>query len=333
MVYVIHLLYIEIILNIIILFFTPKQVYFKQNYLHKILVINYDTFGNIDNSFNIINNTIDNGITDTLSKKLNVSYKINNASLSFSIIVLLLLLMITLINIFEGSRVPFICKTFFSIFLYFINWAMNLAIYVKIKNIRENIDKIGLTNEIRKGIIIVIVLLSICMAYTIFGFIIVSNNGDSNDNKKIELKEEIRELEEEIKELKKKKNEINENGTLTLNSERRVINNNNSENKKIIELMNEIMEIKSCNPYLLKKNENLLSIIFISNDQTIKYSVVCKNTDKFVTAEQSLYERFNNYREGQNMFLFNGESLNRNKTIDELKIKNGDVITIAPFED
>jgi TolA-binding protein len=239
---------------------------------------------------------------------------------------------------------------------------MNLAIYVKIKNIRENIDKIGLTNEIRKGIIIVIVLLSICMAYTIFGFIIVSNNGDSNDNKKIELKEEIRELEEEIKELKKKKNdannqkkielkeeireleeeikelkkkknEINENGTLTLNSERRVINNNNSENKKIIELMNEIMEIKSCNPYLLKKNENLLSIIFISNDQTIKYSVVCKNTDKFVTAEQSLYERFNNYREGQNMFLFNGESLNRNKTIDELKIKNGDVITIAPFED
>ena len=152
MVAVTHLLYIEIILNTLILFYTPKQSYFKQKYLNKILLTKYDIFENRENYDNICNNNIDNSITDTLSKELNASYKINNASLSFSIIVLISLILEVFISISMNEYIIFIIKCGISLNLHFINWAMNLAIYVKIKNIRKNIDEIGLTNEIRTGI-------------------------------------------------------------------------------------------------------------------------------------------------------------------------------------
>ena len=178
-----HLLYIEIILNILILLYTPKQSYFKQNYLNKILLTNYDIFENSENYYNIYNKNIDNSITDTLSKELNVSYKINNASLSFSIINLIIVVLEVLINICIDSILKlYFIKFLVSINLYFINWAMNLAIYVKIKNIRENKDKIGFTNEIRTGIIKVIILLSICLAYSFLGKVAAFlANGYGND--------------------------------------------------------------------------------------------------------------------------------------------------------
>jgi len=295
-----HLLYIEIILNILILFYTPKQSYFKQNYLNKILLTNYDIFGNRENYNNICNNNIDNSITDTLSKELNASYKINNASLSFSIIILIIAVLEVLINIFmDNIYITYIIKFLFSINLYFINWAMNLAIYVKIKNIRENIDEIGLTNEIRKGIIKVIVLLSICLLYSSFGIGIgiISLANYNGKDEKIKKYDNINIIMEEYR-------------------------------KKDLELN----EIISYNHYLLKKNEKLLSIIFTSNDQKILYSVICKNTDKFEVVEQSLFEKYNEYKQGENYYLCGGNQIDAKKTIDENKIKNGDVIVVCTIE-
>ena len=200
-----HLLYIEIILNILILFYTPKQSYFKQNYLNEILLTNYDIFGNREN---ICNNNIDNSITITLSKELNASYKINNASLSFSIIILIIVVLEVLINIcIDSIYILYIIKFLFSINLYFINWAMNLAIYVKIKNIRKNIDDIGLTNEIRNGIIKVIILLSVCLLYSSLGVGIVSLANNNGKDEKIKKYDNINEIMEEYR---KKDLELNE---------------------------------------------------------------------------------------------------------------------------
>ena len=277
-----HLLYIEIILNTLILFYTPKQSYFKKKYLNKILLTKYDIFENRENYDNICNNNIDNSITDTLSKELNASYKINNASLSFSIIVLISLILEVFISITMNEDIIFFIKCGISLILYFINWAMNLAIYVKIKNIRKNIDEIGFTNEIRKGIIIVFILLSICLLNSSLGIVFLRFC--------------------------------------------------NSKDKEIKRLMEELNEIKFCNPYLLKKNEKLLSIIFTSNDQRIHYSVICNNTDKFEAVEQSLYEKYNEYKPGENYYLCGGNQIDTKKTIDENKIKNCDIIVVCTIE-
>ena len=174
---------------------------------------------------------------------------------------------------------------------------MNLAIYVKIKNIRENIDEIGLTNEIRKGIIKVIILLSICLLYSSLGIGIVSLANDNGKDEKIKKYDNINIIMEEYR-------------------------------KKDLELN----EILSHNHYLLKKNEKLLSIIFTSNDQKILYSAICKNTDKFEVVEQSLFEKYNEYKQGENYYLCGGNKIDTKKTIDENKIKNGDVIVVCTIE-
>ena len=334
----VHFIYFGLLLSFGLVAIIPKLEYFKQKYLNKILLTNYDIFENRENIFIICNNTIDNNITYILEEKLKASYKLNIGSIVFSfyIIIGLLVLVYKEINRELKKKIKTEIIAYIIIFImislfYFIDWAIYLAIYVKINNIRKDIDKIGLTNEIRRSIIGAIIYISICLVFFIIGILIFFKDLKSYkeiENVEIENVDKIKKLEKEIEELKKENMLLSENDTLESNRNNRI----NELREEIINKDSEINEIKSCNPYLLKKNEKLLSIIFISNDQTIHYSVICKNTDKFVTPEQSLYEKYNNYREGQNMFLFNGDSLNRNKTIDELKIKNGDIITVTPFE-
>ena len=133
------------------------------------------------NDFNY-NNTIEK-FTEILSNKLQLSLEINLASLSFSIILLIFSLLAVLIGISISSNQSIysfknnfiICQLISNtskLLLIFINWAMNLAIYVKIKNIRKDLDKINLTDDIFRGIIIVIVIFSIYLLYMIVLIII-----------------------------------------------------------------------------------------------------------------------------------------------------------------
>ena len=94
----------------------------------------------------------------------------------------------------------------------------------------------------------------------------------------------------------------------------------------------ELNEIISCNHYLLRKNEKLLSIIFTSNDQKILYSVICKNTDKFEAVEQSLFEKYIEYKQGEKYYFCGGNKIDTKKTIDENKIKDGDIIVVCTME-
>ena len=78
---------------------------------------------------------------------------------------------------------------------------------------------------------------------------------------------------------------------------------------------NEIKDLKSNNSFNLEPGEELLPIIFVSNDQKIHYAFICKNTDKFSVIEIKLYEVFPDYLENKNYFCVNGSKINRYKTI------------------
>ena len=79
--------------------------------------------------------------------------------------------------------------------------------------------------------------------------------------------------------------------------------------------------------------EKLLTIKFISIDQTINFITVAKNTDNFAKLENFLYEKYPKYKETENYFLVNGKKLNKHKTLDENKIKDNDILTLGIFED
>ena len=71
-----------------------------------------------------------------------------------------------------------------------------------------------------------------------------------------------------------------------------------------------------------------MSIIFISSDQNIISSFICKNTDTFDILEKKFYERYPEYKGLDNIFILNGRKINKNKSLDENKIKSNDIITI-----
>ena len=97
----------------------------------------------------------------------------------------------------------------------------------------------------------------------------------------------------------------------------------------------EINELKlkiSYYPFEINKGEKLMSIIFISNDQQIHHSIICKNTDIFINVEKSLYDELPEYKETDNFFMVNGMKVNKFKSMDENKIKNNSIITLVKIE-
>ena len=112
------------------------------------------------------------------------------------------------------------------------------------------------------------------------------------------------------------------------------INQDNISNKDIIikELNNEIDKLKeklSRYPFELSKGEKLISIIFTSSDENMHYSIICKNTQKFVELEKKLYKDYPEYSESNNYFMIDGNKVNKDKSLDENKIRNSDIIVLT----
>ena len=99
---------------------------------------------------------------------------------------------------------------------------------------------------------------------------------------------------------------------------------------RILELENELNIYKS---YFLSEGEKLISVQFISTDQIINnFRAIAKNTDKFSKLEDLLYEKYPNYKDTENYFIVNGNKINRNRTLEENKIKNNDVLTLSTID-
>ena len=102
--------------------------------------------------------------------------------------------------------------------------------------------------------------------------------------------------------------------------------------KQLREKEEEIKELKSTMQFNLKPGEKLISVIFVSVDQKIHYSLICKNTDIFSTVENLLYKEFPEYKETENYFILNGVKINKYKSLEENKIKNNSIITLNIYD-
>ena len=91
---------------------------------------------------------------------------------------------------------------------------------------------------------------------------------------------------------------------------------------------NIINEINLNAPFLSKKNEKLMSVIFNSFDENIHYSVVCKNTDEFSKIESLLYEKYPEYQNLDKDFILNGNKIDKFKNVEDNSIRNGNIITL-----
>ena len=187
---------------------------------------------------------------------------------------------------------------------------------------------------------------------------IQQNNGLNNIEiqKNQELQVENQNLKNEIKKLNSQlQYYINENHNLKLNNNQMNINMQNNINNEINNLKKEIINLK--NQLYLKDNEiknlknqinikdneiknlknngknvninDILVIQFVSGDFKINKGIKCLSDETFAEAEERLYKIYDEYRNTNNMFLFNGNQILRFKKIRENKIHDGDQVQLV----
>ena len=103
----------------------------------------------------------------------------------------------------------------------------------------------------------------------------------------------------------------------------------------ILEKDKEIKELKlklSRLPLILEEGETMMIITFISSDQQLHYSVLCKNTDEFYKIVGLLYKEYPGYAENENYFLVDGQKINKYKTLEQNGIKNNSQIILIKIE-
>ena len=118
-------------------------------------------------------------------------------------------------------------------------------------------------------------------------------------------------------------------------------NNQNNSNEYFVKsirekenIINDLKEKLKRFPFILEKNEKLMSVIFSSVNQKINYSIVCKNTDNIHKLEEELYKEYPSLFERHNyFFLSKGKVLGKYQTLESNHIKNGDTIILNSNED
>ena len=94
----------------------------------------------------------------------------------------------------------------------------------------------------------------------------------------------------------------------------------------------EISDLKSKIPFEIHPGEKLMSIIILSCDQKIHHSIICTKGQKFSYIEDILYQFFPDYMDTDNYYLVHGSRVNKNKTLEENKIKDNDIISLYKFD-
>jgi len=160
------------------------------------------------------------------------------------------------------------------------------------------------------------------------------NKNDIENEKNKELEEKIKILEEQLRIEKSINNNLKEKIKILEKG------NNIGNMDYILKLINslllkeeEIKEMKSRYPFEILKGEKIISLIFMSNNQEIHYSLVCKDSDIFSHVENLLYDIFPKYRETENYFVFEGHKINKYKTLKENNLKNGSIIMLNQIDE
>ena len=133
-------------------------------------------------------------------------------------------------------------------------------------------------------------------------------------------------------------------------------NNQNYKNTVIIKIINDIKELLQDEFFNFeginiseevkvkenhKNNENkdervnindIIVVNFHSMDGNISEGIKCLKTKTFAEIEEQLYKKYDEYRETNNNFLYEGKQILRFKTIEQNKIKDGGKIVLANLE-
>ena len=157
------------------------------------------------------------------------------------------------------------------------------------------------------------------------------------------LNNTITQLKQENKNIMKKYEEANnkikeltlENNNLKnkINQLENIINDKNKEIQDNIFKINNLSGNNN-NQIIFNPGDKILAVLFMSqgNQDIVNYTIPCKSTDLFVRLEERLYNDYPKYRNYETFFMVNTRRILRFKTLEENKIKSGDIISLFTNE-
>ena len=157
------------------------------------------------------------------------------------------------------------------------------------------------------------------------------SNQNSKDNEIKELKNQLIKANKIIEKQKSKINELENklnNYKTSINNYKNIINQKDLELNNLRTQLNNIKNNNSSNNLNVNFND-IMTVNFISMDQTVHFAIPCLKTNTFAEIEEKLYKQYPKYRETNNRFLANGSQVLRFKTIAENKIGNGLPVTLV----
>ena len=88
------------------------------------------------------------------------------------------------------------------------------------------------------------------------------------------------------------------------------------------------------NQIIFNPGDKILAVLFMTqgNQDIENYTIPCKSTDLFVRLEERLYNDYPKYRNYETFFMVNTRRILRFKTLEENKIKSGDIISLFTNE-
>ena len=123
----------------------------------------------------------------------------------------------------------------------------------------------------------------------------------------------------------KKENEEMKNKINLLTIENMKLKNDLSNANEIISNFNRNNQQNNNN---MVNIDDIIVIQFISTDQKINCAIKTLKTDTFVKVEEKLYQKYPEYRETNNNFIFKGKIILKFKTVFENNIQDGDKIQL-----
>ena len=151
----------------------------------------------------------------------------------------------------------------------------------------------------------------------------MNNKNDINKQDKDNYnskKQNINEINDNLIGEKENNDKIKENLNKKIDDD--IIKQNNclyNENKNLKEKLKRY-------PFILEKDEQLMSIIILSKDEKILYSLIWKYNNTINDIEKELYKVYPEYSKVNNIFFYKRKQIGKFQTLQSNKIKNGDIL-------
>ena len=87
---------------------------------------------------------------------------------------------------------------------------------------------------------------------------------------------------------------------------------------------------------VIKSWENIIPVKFMTmgNNDIPEYYTICKKTDSFEKLVEYFYLDYPQYKQKKKVFMVNAQKIEEpKKTIKEMNFKNGEIISIFPFDE